>query len=119
MADLRKRLTTASRREELDEALGQARPIADRYPAEVDLQLLVGEIGYRAAQWETGATYLRRPNAAGPGDPTLRFYLAVCLYESGDLTGASRVASSGLEKLPRSPFVDSYLRKIQAGRPQE
>ena len=113
IAEARKQLASASRREELDAVLRQVRPLADRYPASSELQYLVGEIGYRAANWEVGATYLGRPDPAGPADPTLRFYLAVCLYENGDRVAATRVAATGLDKLPRSPFVDSYLRKIQ------
>ncbi|MGE0641520.1 MAG: tetratricopeptide repeat protein [Thermoanaerobaculia bacterium] len=112
VADVRKSLASATRREELDGALSKIRPIADRNPADGDLQLLVGEIAYRAGQWDTGVTYFRRQDPGGPADPTLRFYFAVCLYESGNRVSAARVAGSGLERLPRTPFVDSYLQKI-------
>jgi hypothetical protein len=88
-------------------------------PERSDLQLLAGEIGYRAGLWTAGAGYFQRstPGGSGPVDPTQRFYYAVCLYEAGDFAGAARVASTGLEKLQRLPFVDSYLAKIRAAHP--
>jgi hypothetical protein len=40
--------------------------------------------------------------------------MAVCLFESGERAAAATLASSGLEELPRTPFVESYLRRILA-----
>lgn len=115
----REMLQRVDNREELQRGLVLVRPVADRLPGHADLQLLVGEIAYRARQWTTGAEYFRRstPDREGPIDPTQRFYLAVCLYEAGDFAGAAQVASTGLEKLQRPPFVDSYLRKIRSRSP--
>ncbi len=119
LATARGMLKTGEEREELARGLALVRPIADRLPGRADLQLLAGEIAYRAGQWATGAEYFRRssPDRSGPSDPTQRFYLAVCLFEAGDPAGAAQVAATGLEKLPRPPFVESYLQRIRAPRP--
>ena len=119
VATARDLLQRVDNRDELQRGLVLVRPVADRLPEQADLQLLVGEIAYRAGQWAIGAEYLRRstPGRKGPIDPTRRFYLAVCLYEAGDFAGAAQVASTGLEKLQRPPFVDGYLKKIRAHPP--
>jgi hypothetical protein len=114
VAEARQILKAAPGRADLERALGLVRPLADRYPGEVDLQLLAGELGYRVADWAVGVDYLGRANPKGPADPTMRFYYVVCLYEAGNRIAAAEVAASGLERLPRSPFVDGYLNKIQA-----
>jgi hypothetical protein len=38
--------------------------------------------------------------------------MAVCLYEAGERQDAARVASSGLEELRRTPFVEAYLDRF-------
>jgi len=119
IAEARSMLKTVENRDELRRGVALVQPVADRLPERSDLQLLTGEIAYRAGLWTTGAGYLRRstPTGKGPTDPTLRFYYAVCLYEAGDFAGAAAVASTGLDNLQRPPFVESYLQKIRAARP--
>ncbi len=122
IATARGLLKAVDNRDELRRGLEQFRPVADRNPGRGDLQLLAGEIAYRAGLWAAGADYFRRASpdragSSGPSDPTLRFYFAVCLYEAGDHAGAAQVASTGLEKLQHLPFVDNYLAKIRAARP--
>lgn len=119
LAEARRMLKTVENRDELRRGVALVQPVADRLPERADLQLLVGEIAYRAGQWKTGAEYFRRstPAGNGPADPTLRFYYAVCLYEAGSFAAAAEVASTGLEKLQRPPFVETYLQKIRAARP--
>lgn len=112
-------LGAVENRDELRRGVALIQPVADRMPERMDLQLLAGEIAYRAGLWATGAEYFKRssPQGAGPSDPTQRFYYAVCLYEAGNFAAAAQVASTGLEKLQRLPFVDTYLQKIRAARP--
>jgi hypothetical protein len=38
--------------------------------------------------------------------------MAVSLYESGDAAGAATVLKRALPNLKRTPYVDSYTRKI-------
>jgi hypothetical protein len=115
VAEARRIMKSAERRADLERALGIVRPIADRYRDEVELQLLAGELGYRLADWTVGVEHLRRVGPQGPSDPTIRFYYVVCLFETGEKKAAAEVAATGLERLPRSPFVDGYLKKIQSG----
>lgn len=123
VAEARGLLKSVENRDELRRGFTLLQPVADRLPGRTDLQLLTGEIAYRAGLWTAGVEYFERSTPAGrsartgPVDPTQRFYYAVCLYESGDFAGAANAASSGLEKLPSLPFVESYLQKIRAARP--
>ncbi len=119
VADARVLLKTVEDRDALRRGFVLLRPVAERLPGRSDLQLLAGEIGYRAGLWSAGAEYFKRSTSGGRGpvDPTQRFYYAVCLYEAGDFAGAAEVAATGLEKLQRPPFVESYLQKIRAARP--
>ena len=119
VADARVLLKTVEDRDALRRGFVLLRPVAERLPGRSDLQLLAGEIGYRAGLWSAGAEYFKRstPGGRGPVDPTQRFYYAVCLYEAGDYAGAAKAASTGLEKLQRLPFVDGYLAKIRTARP--
>lgn len=119
VAEARTMLKTVENRDELRRGFARLRPVADRLPGRSDLQLLAGEIGYRAGLWSAGAEHFKRstPGGRGPVDPTQRFYYAVCLYEAGNFAAAAEVASTGLEKLQRPPFVESYLQKIRAARP--
>ena len=119
VADARGMLKAVEDRDELRRGFTLLQPVADRLPGRSDLQLLAGEIAYRAGLWTAGGAYFKRstPSGTGPVDPTLRFYYAVCLYEAGDFAGAAQAASTGLEKLQRLPFVDGYLAKIRAAHP--
>ena len=123
VADARSMLKTVENRDELRRGFATFRPVADRLVERADLQLLAGEIAYRAGLWTTGAEYFKRSTPGGkgpphgPNDPTLRFYYAVCLYEAGSFAAAAEVAATGLEKLQSLPFVETYLQKIRAARP--
>jgi len=115
--EARSTMRAAQRQADLERALELARPVAMAHPEQSDLQYLVGEIAYRASRWTDCAAAYLRGGAQGPKDATQRFYMAVCLYESGDRASAAAIAASGLEKLPRSPFVDAYLKKLGVGAP--
>jgi len=107
----------AKRPEDLARALELARSVEAAHPGRADLHYLVGEIGYRASSWTDCAAAYLRGGAQGPQDATQRFYMAVCLFESGDRASARTIASSGLERLPRSAFVDGYLKRIGGASP--
>lgn len=119
IAEARAMLKAVEERDELRRGFASFRPVADRFPERADLQLLAGEIAYRAGLWTDGMAYFKRstPEGLGPRDATQRFYYAVCLFEAGNLAEAAKVASTGLENLQPLPFVESYLKRIRAGRP--
>ena len=103
---------------ELDEALERTVPIADRHPALREPQQVVGEIAYRASRWPLVCEYLTRGGEPGPGKPDLQFYLAVARYETGDREGARAALRPIRQRLERTPYVDSYVRKIEEPQPQ-
>ncbi len=117
LLDARELLRTAKRRDDLVTGLESLRAASDRHPGNAELALAIGEIAYRSGQWRTGADFFARAASDGPADPTLRFYMAVCLYEAGDRASAAQVAATGLERLQRTPFVEDYLRRIRAAVP--
>lgn len=99
---------------DLEAALAIARPLAESRPERAELHLLVGEISYRASRWRECAAAYRRAGATGPADPTQRFYMVVCLFESGEKSAAAALAATGLENLPKTAFAESYLQRIRA-----
>ena len=115
--EARAAMRSAQRQADLERALALARPVAAAHPEQAELQYLVGEIAYRASRWTDCAAAYLRGGASGPRDATQRFYMAVCLYESGDRASAAAIAASGLERLPRSPFVDGYLKRFGGTAP--
>lgn len=109
-------LRSARTASELESAAAVAQDLVRAHPDLPELQLLVGEIHYRASRWAPCAAAYRAAGPSGPDDPTQRFYMAVCLYEAGDRAAAAEIASSGLERLPRTPFVQTYLDRFAAAR---
>lgn len=110
LAEARRQMATATRAAELVEPLRLARQVADAHPGSREAQHLVGEIAYRASEWQQAVRYFRR--GGEPERPEHRFYLAVSLFESGDAGAAAGVLEQALPELPRNPFVDSYVERI-------
>jgi tetratricopeptide (TPR) repeat protein len=108
----RKLLGETGKVRELREAFQLAREVADAHPEMRDVQQLAGEAAYRISRWSEAAEYLGR--AGGPADeqPELLFYLAVALYESGAAQTAAGPLRRALPNLQRTPYVDSYAKKI-------
>lgn len=99
---------------ELEAALGPLRTLADRHPERTDVARLVGDLAYRARLWPVCADYYSRAGDPGPDAPLDRFYMAVCLYETGRREAAAELLAPSAGRLRRSPFVESYLGKILA-----
>lgn len=115
-AEARRMLRSARTAAELESAAAIAQELVRAHPDLPELRLLVGEIHYRASRWASCAAEYRKAAAEGPEDPTQRFYMAVCLYEAGDRAAAAEIASSGLDRLPRTSFVQAYLDRFAAAR---
>jgi predicted Zn-dependent protease len=109
-------LRSARTAAELESASTIAQELVRAHPDLPELRLLVGEIHYRASRWASCASAYRAAGPSGPEDPTQRFYMAVCLYEAGDRAAAAEIASSGLDRLPRTSFVQAYLERFAAAR---
>jgi tetratricopeptide (TPR) repeat protein len=108
----RRLLAANSPAKDLKEALRLAREVADAHPESKEAQYLAGEAAYRNSRWTEAVAAFRRAGEPGDDRPDLLFYLAVSLYEMGDQPSAVAVLKRSLPHLQKSPFVDSYARRI-------
>jgi Flp pilus assembly protein TadD len=106
------RLLTANNAGDLKEALRLAHNVAEAHPDAREAQYLAGEAAYRNARWAEAATYFRRAGQPGDDRPELLFYMAVSLYEVGDQAGAAAALKRSLPNLQKTPYVQSYVKRI-------
>ena len=97
---------------ELRQAFDLAREVADAHPEFREAQHLAAEGAYRISRWSDATVYFRRGGDPGEDKPERLFYLAVCLYESGNAAAATAALKRALPNLQRTPYVDSYAKKI-------
>ncbi|MFL6261975.1 MAG: tetratricopeptide repeat protein [Thermoanaerobaculia bacterium] len=97
---------------ELRQAFELARAVADAHPDSKEAQHLAAEGAYRISRWSDANAYFRRGGDPGDGEPERLFYMAVSLYESGDPSGAAAALKRSLPNLKRTPYVETYIRKI-------
>jgi hypothetical protein len=97
---------------ELRQAFELARSVADAHPGSKEAQHLAAEGAYRISRWGDATAYFRRGGDPGDAEPERLFYLAVSLYESGDAPAAAAALKRSLPNLKRTPYVESYIRKI-------
>jgi hypothetical protein len=97
---------------ELRQAFELARSVADAHPGSREAQHLAAEGAYRISRWGDATAYFRRGGDPGDAEPERLFYMAVSLYESGDTPGAAAALKRSLPNLKRTPYVESYIRKI-------
>lgn len=101
----------------LRDAFQAAREVADAHPDSREAQHLAAEAAYRISRWPDAATYFRRGGDPGDGEPERLFYQAVSLFESGDPAGAAASLRRALPGLKRTPYVETYMKKILGGTP--
>jgi tetratricopeptide (TPR) repeat protein len=106
------RLLTASTILDLRESLRLAQQLADAHPESKEAQYLAGEAAYRNSRWPEAAAYFRRGGPPGDDHPELLFYMAVAFYEVGDHPGAASALRRSLPNLQKTPFVESYVKRI-------
>jgi hypothetical protein len=112
MSRVRKVLSGDSKVKDLRQAFDLARGVADAHPESIEAQHLAAEAAYRVSRWVDAARYFQRGGEPPADQPELLFYMAVALYESGDQTKAAEILKRSLPNLQRTPYVDSYARKI-------
>jgi tetratricopeptide (TPR) repeat protein len=112
MSRVRKVLAGDSKVKDLRQAYDTARGVADAHPESVEAQHLAAEAAYRVSRWADAARYFQRGGEPPADQPELLFYMAVALYESGDQAKAAEILKRSLPNLQRTPYVDSYARKI-------
>jgi predicted Zn-dependent protease len=106
------RLLAATAIPDLREALRLARELADAHPDSKEAQYLAGAAAYRNSRWPEAAAYFRRGGPPGDDHPELLFYMAVAYYEVGDRPGAASALKRSLPNLQKTPFVESYVKRI-------
>jgi tetratricopeptide (TPR) repeat protein len=117
MERVRRLLAANSPTKDLKEALRLAREVADAHPDAKEAQYLAGETAYRNSRWMDAVAFFRRAGEPGDDRPELLFYLAVALFEAGDPPAATAALKRSLPKLQKTPYVDSYVRRITGGPP--
>jgi protein-tyrosine phosphatase len=105
-------LAASSSAKDLKEALRLARQVADAHPDVKEAQYLAGETAYRNSRWTDAVAFFRRTGEPGDDRPELLFYLAVSLFEAGDQPAATAALKRSLPRLQKTPYVDSYVRRI-------
>ena len=97
---------------DLEEAYELVRDVEERFPASSEVELLAGEIAYRASRWEDAVRHFEAAGEPRETRPRMLFYLAVSLFESGRRDRAEEVLRRCLGRLERTPFVERYRRMI-------
>ena len=113
----RRLLAEKDKARDLKQAFQLAREVADAHPDSREAQHLAGEAAYRVSRWQDAAAYLQRSGGPGQDEPERLFYLAVSLYESGNAQAAAEALRRSLPNLQRSPYIDSYTKKILGSEP--
>lgn len=113
----RKLLDEKDKARDLKQAFQLAREVADAHPDSLEAQHLAGEAAYRVSRWQDAAAYLQRGGGPREDEPERLFYLAVSLYESGNAQAAAEALRRSLPNLQRSPYIDSYTKKILGSEP--
>lgn len=113
----RRLLEEKGKTRELRQAFQLAREVADAHPDSLEAQHLAGEAAYRVSRWQEAASYLQRGGGPRDDEPERLFYLAVSLYESGNAQAAAEALRRSLPNLQRSPYIDSYTKKILGSEP--
>ncbi len=108
-------LAANSSTKDLKEALRLAREVADAHPDAKEAQYLAGETAYRNSRWTDAVAFFRRAGEPGDDRPELLFYLAVSLFEAGDQPAATAALKRSLPRLQKTPYVESYVRRITGG----
>lgn len=112
LSNLRERLRSARTTEDLLAVERELQEMSVPRDEERMVALLRAEIAYRGSRWRECTAWFRTAGVETLSEVVSRFYAAVCLYESGEREQARQLASSGLDGLPRSPFVEGYLKKL-------
>jgi len=80
--------------------------------------LSAGEGAYRARDFATAVRAYDRAGKLGKGEEPYHFYLAVALFETGDVTRAKRELAAALPYIEMTPSVAWYRDRIQGATVQ-
>jgi len=99
-------------RAQLEKAYLLARQVVQRTSGSKRAQRLAGEAAYRLSLWKEAVVYLRGAGVTPEAEPIATFYMAVSLFESGEVDEAAGLLRSCLPNLRMTPLVESYARRI-------
>jgi len=108
----REALATTSTLSALERHIAGLEPIAEARAGDSELQRLLATLAYRASDWPLCVSAFVRSGSPEADPPLLRFYRAVCEYETGDRDAAAAALGDSAQALKRTPFVDRYLALI-------
>ena len=114
LTGLRQQLLAARTASELTVVLAETTSLAQDNSNVPAVQFLAAETAYRAGQWAAAALFFERGGDPGRGQPLLRFYRAIALYETGSFAAAAESLELALPHLQRTAFVDTYAIRIRA-----
>ncbi len=83
-------------------------------PTHPESNLLAAQGAYRAAQWDKAVAFFRASGGPTSTEPLLLFYYAISLYETGNPSQAATLLDQALPSIRRTPFVESYVARINA-----
>jgi len=105
-------LATTSTLSALERHIAGLEPIAEARVGDSELQRLLATLAYRASDWPLCVSAFERSGSPEADPPLLRFYRAVCEFETGDRDAAVTALGDSAKALKRTPFVDRYLSLI-------
>lgn len=114
---LRLRLRSATRESDVLDLLAQADTLRARHPADPEVSVFIGEVNYRLRRWQAAVGAIQESAVDLTNRPTLLFYYAVALYESGERTAAAQALDRALPNISQTPFVREYVVKILGRNP--
>ena len=114
LANARRILATASTSADITRAYAVTSRLAMDHPDHPESQLLAAQGAYRAAQWDKAVAFFSAAGGPGTDQPLLQFYNAIALFETGQPREAADLLALALPKIRRTPFVDSYVARINA-----
>jgi len=114
LANARRILASASTSADITRAYAVTGRLAIDHPNHRESQLLAAQGAYRAAQWDKSVAFFNAAGGPSNDQPLLQFYNAIALFETGHPRQAADLLEIALPKIRRTPFVDSYVARINA-----
>ena len=87
-----------------------------RNPGRRDLRLTLLQAASLSSNWDLAAKQVAALEPFADDEAVHMFYGAISLFETGSLGRARLLLDRSLPRITRSPWVDQYAKKIQAGR---
>lgn len=94
------------------QAVGLLTTAAEREPQRRELKLLLLQAAAMTSDWKLALSQIALLRPFSDTEPVFMFYAAVTMWESNRQTEARELLDRALPRLNRTPYVESYVRKI-------